>query len=75
MSQGNSRPVSRAANNGVAGGQEEQEMVVSSEVRQEMMVTGRSEEHQEMMVNTRSEEHQRVSFAGETCKYERHYTI
>ena len=48
-------------------------MVVSSEVRQEMMVTGRSEEHQEMMVNTRSEEHQRVSFAGETCKYERHY--
>merc|ERR1719379_2722063 len=30
-----SRPVSRAANNGVAGGQEEQEMVVSSEVRQE----------------------------------------
>jgi len=71
VSQGNSRPVSRAANNGVAGGQEEQEMVVSSEVRQEMMVTGRSEEHQEMMVNTRSEEHQRVSFAGETYSRER----
>merc|ERR1719346_691858 len=46
-------------------------MVVSSEVRQEMMVTGRSEEHQEMMVNTRSEEHQRVSFAGETYSRER----
>lgn len=71
VSQGNSRPISRAANNGMAGGQEEQEMVVSSEVRQEMMVTGRSEEHQETMVNTRSEEHQRVSFAGETYSRER----
>merc|ERR1719471_2525472 len=70
VSQGNSRPVSRAANNGVTGGQEEQEMVVSSEVRQEMMVTGRSEEHQEMMVTGRSEEHQRVSFAGETYSRE-----
>jgi len=74
VSQVNSRPVSRAANTGLTGGQEEhQEMVVNtrSEENQEMVVNTRSEEHQEMMINTRSEEQQRVSFAGETYSRER----